>query len=319
MVPMVIAVMARPGAGDDCPEDQRNERGECPSRPEAGRPPAGKGVRAAPPAKRPSCPAGMALIPAGMFGMGNAKNAAYMPDELPRHEVTLPGFCIDKTEVTVKAYAACVAAKGCSAAPRTVNSSKLSPENVERHSQFCNREDRPDHPINCVDWTQATAYCKWARKRLPTEAEWEYAARGIDGRIYSWGNDPPSAQRLNACGPECASTAGRALGWIDRTLYDAADGWETTAPAGSVPGDASPFGVLDMGGNVREWTADRYGEYSAAPVANPLGAQTGWARVIRGGGWSSRDRTFDGRAVSRESNEPSVRGMSIGFRCARDG
>src|SRR5262249_14179368 len=120
------------------------------------------------------CPEGMIAVPAGSFRIGSPEGEG-SPSEHPQHEVTLSAYCIDRTEVTVAAYEACVAAKGCSAAPRTVNWTSYSAEDVERYSRWCNRNDRPDHPINCVDWNQAVAYCTWKGRRLPTEAEWEYA------------------------------------------------------------------------------------------------------------------------------------------------
>jgi formylglycine-generating enzyme required for sulfatase activity len=136
-------------------------------------------------------------------------------DEYPIHEVTLSAYCIDKTEVTVKAYAACVVDKRCTSAPFTEYSIAYTPGDVKRHSQFCNRDDRPDHPIHCIDWNQATVYCQWAGGRLPTEAEWEYAARGPDGRTYPWGSDAPTPERLN--------------------MYGTTDGYETTAPSAAFP------------------------------------------------------------------------------------
>jgi formylglycine-generating enzyme required for sulfatase activity len=263
----------------------------------------------------------MVPVPAGTFRMGS-RDGVGDTDEHPEHEVTLTGYCIDETEVTVKAYAACVAAKGCSAAPRTVKWSGYSAEDVKLYSQFCNGDDRPNHPINCVDWNQATAYCTWVGKqiggktRLPTEAEWEYAARGNDGRDYPWGNEAPSEKRLNACGTECVAMGKRVLNKAWGKLYDASDGWETTAPVGSFPEGKSPFGALDMAGNVWEWTADWYGDYTKAAATNSRGAETGTARVSRGGGWINIVAGI-ARVAHRIRNEASNRNLNGGFRCAR--
>jgi formylglycine-generating enzyme required for sulfatase activity len=270
-----------------------------------------------------ACPAGMVPVPAGTFRMGSP-DAAGDSDEHPQHQVTLTAYCIDKTEVTVKAYAACVAAKGCSAAPRTVNWSGYSAADVKLYSQFCNSDDRPNHPINCVDWDQAAAYCTWVGKeaggktRLPSEAEWEYAARGNDGRAYPWGNEEPSAKRLNACGTECVAMAKRVLKIDWAKMYDASDGWETTAPVGSFPEGKSPFGALDRAGNVWEWTADWYGAYTKAAATNPRGAKTGTVRVFRGGGWNIHVAGIV-RAAVRSWGGASLRDYYVGFRCARGG
>jgi formylglycine-generating enzyme required for sulfatase activity len=263
------------------------------------------------------CPAGMVRVPAGTFRMGSPAGVGD-EDEHPQHKVALSAYCIDRTEVTVKAYAACVAAKakGCSAPPLTVHWSEYSAADVKRYSRFCNRDDRPDHPINCVDWNQAAAYCTWEGKRLPTEAEWEYAARGNDNRVYPWGNEAPSAKRLNVCGSECVAMAKRELNQDWGKMYDASDGYETTAPVGSFSGGASPFGALDMAGNVWEWTADWYGAYSGAAVTDPRGAKMGTARVIRGSAWNFNDAA-NVRAANRYLNGPSDRVDDVGFRCAR--
>ncbi|HEX8114539.1 MAG TPA: formylglycine-generating enzyme family protein, partial [Kofleriaceae bacterium] len=261
------------------------------------------------------CPPDMVAVLAGTFRMGSPAGTGD-DDEHPGHDVTLSAYCIDRTEVTVKAYAACVQAKGCTAAPLTVQWSGGSAQDVQRYSRFCNREDRPDHPINCVDWNQAAAYCTWADKRLPSEAEWEYAARGTDGRVYPWGNETPSATRLNACGPECVAMAKRELNADWRPMYDTNDAWESTAPVGRFPAGASPFGALDMAGNVWEWTADWYGTYKATAATNPRGAEMGTERVIRGGGWYNLVAAVVGAAY-RYRYEPSHRRHGVGFRCAR--
>jgi formylglycine-generating enzyme required for sulfatase activity len=247
-----------------------------------------------------ACPDGMVPVAAGRFAMGSA-------DEPPVHDVALSAFCIDRTEVTVQAYAACVATKKCT--PAVVTTSPL-----------CSRD--PDHPVTCVDWYQAAAYCAASGNRLPSEAEWEYAARGSDGRRYPWGNEPPSAKRLDACGRECVAFAKRTLGrdWV--AMYDGDDGWPTTAPVGSYPAGASPFGVLDMAGNVWEWTADWRGDYPMNPrgpataVVNPHGPATGTAKIDRGGGWHGH-LEVDARATTRSSDAPTLHSNSIGFRCAR--
>jgi len=262
------------------------------------------------------CPPDMVRVPAGRFQMGSPDGVGDA-EEHPQHEVMLSAYCIDRTEVTVKAYAECVAASGCSAALLTVSWIGYPAAAVKRDSRFCNRDDRPDHPINCVDWNQATAYCAWAGKRLPSEAEWEHAARGSDGRIYPWGNQAPSANRLNACGSECVAMAKRERARDFAKMYDASDRWETTAPVGRFPDGASPFGALDMAGNVWEWTADRSGPYTAAAAVDPHGAPAGAFRVLRGGGWINDD-VGQVRAAFRHRHEASVRLNHVGFRCARD-
>lgn len=201
----------------------------------------------------------------------------------PERRVYLDAFAIDKTEVTVAAYKTCVNARICSL-PRATNC----------HADDVNYE-RENHPMNCVNWNQAKAYCKWAGKRLPTEAEWEKAARGTDGRKYPWGNDTPT----------CNLTV----------MSDCSHG---TQPVGSKPSGASPYGALDMAGNVEEWTADWYDEsyYANAPDKNPSGPQSGSERVTRGGGFS----TYGSRGLTTSmssGSEPSRSGPPTGFRCAR--
>jgi formylglycine-generating enzyme required for sulfatase activity len=298
--PVVSPVHAPPDAAADNPPDARVAApGEQPAR-----------------TSRGTCLDGMVPVPAGTFQMGSPAGVGE-PDEHPQHEVTLSAYCIDKTEVTVAAYAACVEAKGCTPAPLSVYWNGASADDMKLQNPFCNGDDRSDHPINCVDWDQANAYCRWASKRLPTEAEWEYAARGDDDWIYPWGNEAPSAKRLNACGSECVTMAKRDLKQDWPAMYIASDGWETTAPAGRFPDGVSPSGALDMAGNVWEWTADWFGAYAAAAAANPRGAKTGSSRVTRGGSWNIQN-AGDGRAGFRAWVSPSDRVIDVGFRCARD-
>jgi formylglycine-generating enzyme required for sulfatase activity len=261
------------------------------------------------------CPGGMLAVPAGTFRMGSPADGAGEPDEQPQHDVTLSAYCIDRTEVTVAAYAVCVAAGGCRPAALTVNWTNFSPEEVKHFSQRCNGQDRPDHPINCVDWDQAAAYCRWSGKHLPTEAEWEHAARGHDGRVYPWGNEAPSVTRMNACGSECGEAMKREKIMLP-SLHDGNDGWETTAPVGRYPAGASPFGALDLAGNVAEWTADWYRFYESRAELDPRGPPTGASRVVRGGGWMTSEASKLS-ATDRDWPDPTLRGADLGFRCAR--
>ena len=220
------------------------------------------------------CPAGMAFIPAGSFLMGDADTASYQAQ--PPHMVTLAAYCMDLTEVTVAAYRLCTA-PGCTT-PDTDSS--------------CNSGvmSRDNHPINCVDWNQSRAYCQSRGGDLPTEAQWEYAARGTDGRIYPWGNDAPASQ----------------LCWSR----------SSTCAVQSYPSGNSPFGLFDMAGNVWEWTRDFYASYPSAASIDPTGPTSGRFRVYRGGSWNNATATLV-RAAYRYDNSPSLRHNFRGFRCAR--
>ncbi|HEX2691722.1 MAG TPA: bifunctional serine/threonine-protein kinase/formylglycine-generating enzyme family protein [Kofleriaceae bacterium] len=288
------------------------ERPPMSHRPEAPARAAKAPVRSATPGR---CPDAMVPVPSGTFLMGSPEGRG-KSDEHPQRQVTLSAYCIDRTEVTVTAYAACVAAGGCPPALLSPNWTNFSTSDVKRLSRWCNRMDRPDHPINCVDWEQAAAYCAWQGKRLPSEAEWEYAARGSEARTYPWGQAAPGANWLNACGGECTEMMKRDLSWLE-SMYADRDGWETTAPVGSFPQGASPFGALDMAGNVAEWTADWYDNYPAQADIDPKGPATGTSRVSRGGSWSST-RPSKVRSAGRDWPDPIQRAIDLGFRCARD-
>ena len=170
--------------------------------------------------------------------------------------------------------------------------------------------------MNCIDWAQAEGYCSWRGAgnswaiRLPTEAEWEYAATGGGERSYPWGNEPPDGSRLNACGEECASMR-RRLGDNVTTEHSWSDAWTDTAPVGSFPRGATSEGILDLAGNVFEWTSDWYGPY----LSNMRAAQdSGQYRVLRGGGWSNRRSSWL-RARDRGRGVPSDRSNALGVRC----
>jgi formylglycine-generating enzyme required for sulfatase activity len=265
----------------------------------------GRSTRPLAPGAPQDCPGTMAAIPSGTFVMGTPEGDG-AEDEHPPHQVQVTGFCIDRTEVTVARYASCVAAGGC-AAPSTLPSAGAAWQDV------CNgiRSDRMQHPVNCVTWTEAMTFCRWAGGRLPTESEWEYAAKGGDEHRFPWGDEAPTSTRANACGTECrrafpASTA----------MYESDDHWPATAPVGSFPAGANPFGLLDMAGNVAEWTSDRYGRYPVDTVADPTGPVTGSGRATRGGGWLNGG-VGALRAAFRDQNPISYRGRSVGFRCVR--
>lgn len=229
---------------------------------------------------------GMSLlyIPAGKFTMGSDDGN---DDEKPAHTVNLDAFWIDKTEVTNTMYAQCVAGGKCDA-PSTTTSARR--DSYYGNPQFDN------FPVINVDWNMADTYCEWAGRRLPTEAEWEKAARGTDGRTYPWGNDAPNKNLLNYDGPN--------------------DG--DTTEVGAYPNGVSPYGVLDMAGNVDEWVADWYGEiyYTSSPLSNPLGPSSGQYRVLRGGPWLTYDYYI--RSSYRGSLDPSHTDYYTGFRCAMD-
>jgi formylglycine-generating enzyme required for sulfatase activity len=247
---------------------------------------------------------GMTLVPvpAGDFLMGTLKNsAASQPDELPQRKISLAAYWIDQTEVTIGMYSACVENGGCTPAQLTGG----APDS-----------GAPDLPAAGVTWDQASAYCQWAGRRLPTEAEWEKAARGKDGRLYPWGwiGAPVSAgsARLNFCDANCPYQ------YRDSSQDD---GFAEAAPVGSFPEGASPYGVLDMAGNVWEWVADRYQSdyYRHSPTSDPQGPPAGVWRVMRGGSWleaSWEGLVLADRAANRASLDPTSARVDLGFRCA---
>lgn len=223
----------------------------------------------------------MVYVPAGEFIMGSS-----LLNEQPVHTVRLDAFWIDTYEVTNAHYKQCVDAGACRP-PASTGSNE--------YETYFGDPSYDNYPINQIDWADATQYCAWAGEHLPTEAQWEKAARGTDGRTYPWGNT-----------------------WDPAFAHSTLDGYLDTAEVGSKPGGASPYGAMDMAGNVWEWTADWYSEdyYAAPPVDNPPGPQTGKARVLRGGGYGGYDAGM--RATVRRGDiTPLERQTFIGFRCAK--
>jgi eukaryotic-like serine/threonine-protein kinase len=220
-------------------------------------------------------------VPAGEFTMGSENG---FDDERPAHPVYLDEFWIDQTEVTVQMYALCVKAGKCKA-PVSKGSFRYS--NYYGNPQF------ESYPVIHIDWKMAKTYCEWAGRRLPTEAEWEKAARGEQALTYPWGNEEPNKHLLN----------------FNKEMGD-------VTAVGSYPNGASPYGVLDMAGNAWEWVADWYSEtyYASSPASNPRGRNSGQERVLRGGAWLN-DFTMV-RSSNRNSGVPDDACVSCGFRCA---
>jgi serine/threonine-protein kinase len=267
-------------------------------------------------APSPSCPTGMALVPGGRFFMGSDED---LPAERPAHKVTLRAYCMDKLEVTTEAYRSCSDRGDCKRAGSTNKWADLTAKDSRTYDPLCNAGAsdgaRGAHPINCVDWPMADRFCKAEGKRLPTEAEWEFAARGSDGRKYPWGDAAPSVTHLNACGAECAAW-GKKHGTVLDALFAESDPWATTAPVGSFPEGASRWGIEDLVGNVWEWVADYYAPYGEADQDDPGGPATGGTRVMRGGAWNGAYADWV-RPSFRFSSPESTRSHGVGFRCAQ--
>jgi formylglycine-generating enzyme required for sulfatase activity len=236
-----------------------------------------RGRQNRPPIGKDGAPA--VLITAGSFIMGDDENS-------PRRELFLDAFYLDKFEVTLSRYAEFLKATGNVKLPEDWPQGKIAAIG--------------DRPVVGVDWHDAGNYCRWAGKRLPTEAEWEKAARGSDGRKYPWGNDEPAGDQARFAMP------------YQNPVYQ--DG---VAPVGKYPKGMSPFGVYDLAGNVAEWVNDWYSEsFSSAETRNPKGPETGTAKVLRGGGWY--DAAVRITTTKRMYASPAHRDDATGFRCAAD-
>lgn len=224
----------------------------------------------------------LVVIPAGPFIRGTSQGGF---DEQPERTIYLDEFSIDRYEVTNAQYAAFVKATG---------HRKSGPPS--RYAKNTGRMRGPNQPAVYVSWEDAKAYCGWRGRRLPTEAEWEKAMRGTDGRLWPWGN--------------VEMPGGANWARID-------DGFEVAAPVGRVRSDASPYGVMDGAGNVMEWVDDWYleGAYAAASDRNPEGPEYGTYKVLRGAAYTSSGS--DLRITARSKMMSDFRDETIGFRCAQ--
>lgn len=234
-----------------------------------------------PPSAAPSDLGAQVKVPGGTFTMGSTEDT----EAMPTRQVTLSSFYIDKYEISVGEYRKCVQSGSC-----------LTPLNSI--STYCNydKTGKDAHPVNCVEWTDAKKYCSWAGKRLPTEAEWEFAARGLDNRKFPWGNNNPTCSQADYKN--------------DSGLFCSGSG---TSPVGKHPLGISFWGVHDMGGNIEEWVYDYWGKYSVGPLVNPSGPYSGTDHVVRGGNWEIESKYM--RTFARWHFGQAK--YWIGFRCAK--
>lgn len=274
-----------------------------------------------PTAASPAGSIDMVLVPAGEFTMGNPLGSEGFPDEAPQRRVYLSAFRIDRYEVTNEAYARFVHETG-----------HRIPENVKPAAtlwrDWASILAIAAHPVVNVSWDDADAYCRWRGARLPTEAEWEKAARGTDGRRFPWGEDWDWAK------------ANSASYWAQRTVqFESGADWEAfwikgegaiiartkgingevlTMPVGSFPEGASPYGIHDLAGNAAEWVADWHDPnyYRIASLTDPLGPARGAVKAMRGGSWLKPYKSL--RTADRDWGVMDSRPSGTGFRCAQD-
>jgi formylglycine-generating enzyme required for sulfatase activity len=257
----------------------------------------------------------MVYVPAGEFIMGSDADDVLaecqkfrnyyncdrdlFTDEEPPHQVYLDAYYIDQYEVSNAQYQLCVETGACDP---PVNIDSYSRSSYYGDSQYGN------YPVIYVNWNQAQAYCEWAGATLPTEAQWEKAGRGTDGRKYPWGNSF-NGSNANFCDRNCTRA------WASQD-YD--DGYEDTAPVDAYPGGVSIYGAYNLSGNVEEWVNDWYDSsyYQKSPAENPHGPSSGSPRVLRGGSWYYSVYLL--HSSSRNAGNPDDRGFTFGFRCSRD-
>ncbi len=237
-----------------------------------------KATTAAETTTQPIAESAMIAVPAGEFTMGSDDGD---DDERPAHSVQLEAFEIDRTEVTNEQYQQFADETGY-----LTDAEKAGESYTWRNYA----KDKPQHAVVMVTWNDAVAYCQWLGKRLPTEAEWEKAARGTEGLAYPWGNE-----------------------WADDRANTEESGYRGTTIVGSFPQGASPYGLMDMSGNVAEWTSDWYKAYPGSTFASPYFGEK--YRVIRGGGWFSEAHLV--RTTERSASSEDLRNDDVGFRCVQ--
>ena len=259
----------------------------------------------------------MVYVPSGAFQMGSLNGS---PDERPVHSVYLDAFWLDRTDVTKAMFARFVADQNYKTDAEKIGKSFVydptqgswvpssGTDWLHPQGPGDDRTGLDDHPVVQVSWNDAQAYCSWVGARLPTEAEWEKTARGTDNRIYPWGNQAPDGSLANYADSNLVGAK-----WADKNIND---GYEFTSPVGHFPRNTSPYGVLDMAGNVWQWTQDWYSDsyYNNSPASNPPGPATGAKKVLRGGSWYYSAEYL--RSSARLNDDPSVAVGLYGFRCA---
>jgi formylglycine-generating enzyme required for sulfatase activity len=244
-------------------------------------------------------------IPAAEFLMGSDRRTDIYTraNETPQHALVLPQYRIARAPVTVAQFAAFVHATGYKTTAEAHGSAFIlagwewqevkganwaNPRGPKSHVRY-----KQEHPVTCISWYDAQVFCRWAGVRLPTEAEWEKAARGADGRIWPWGNDAPDDKRCN----------------FRRNVGD-------TTPVGAYPAGASPYGLLDVSGNAWEWTSSFYRRYPYDATDGREDPEGDEDRALRGGAWNQLDLDFVVRCATRGGSSPALRNGDVGFRVA---